>query len=70
MEVEPRVVASHPALPPANAVSEYAKQPQPRRIGEAAAAAGGLDSRGRMIPADAGRDDHLEIPAFLRRQSS
>ena len=66
---EPRVVASqpapHPALTPA---AEF--KPQPRRMGEGAAAAGSLDPRGRPVPIDQGRDDHLEIPAFLRRQSS
>jgi cell division protein FtsZ len=69
---EPRVVqgqgqsAPHPAVTPA---AEFAK-PQPRRMGEPANAAGSLDPRGRPVPIDQGRDDHLEIPAFLRRQSS
>ena len=49
--------------------AEFAK-PQPRRMGEAAPAAGGLDPRGRPVPIDQRNDDHLEIPAFLRRQSS
>jgi cell division protein FtsZ len=66
---EPRVVASqpvpHPAVTPA---AEF--KPQPRRIGDTAAPAGSLDPRGRPVPIDQGRDDHLEIPAFLRRQSS
>jgi cell division protein FtsZ len=66
---EPRVVASqqapHPAITPA---AEF--KPQPRRMGEGAAAAGSLDPRGRPVLIDQGRDDHLEIPAFLRRQSS
>jgi cell division protein FtsZ len=73
-DAEPRVVASqhapaptpHPAATPA---SEFAK-PQPRRMGEPAGAAGNLDPRGRPIPTEPARDDHLEIPAFLRRQSS
>jgi cell division protein FtsZ len=66
---EPRVVvnqpAPHPAVTPA---AEF--KPQPRRMGEPAAATGTLDPRGRPVPVDQGRDDHLEIPAFLRRQSS
>jgi len=66
---DPRVaqgqqLAPHPALTPA---AEF--KPQPRRMGEGAPAAGGLDTRGRPVPIDQ-RDDHLEIPAFLRRQSS
>jgi cell division protein FtsZ len=39
-------------------------------MGESPAPAGNLDPRGRPVPTDANRDDHLEIPAFLRRQSS
>jgi len=44
------------------AVSEYAKRPAPQ----------GLDIHGRqapVAPAPQG-DDHLDIPAFLRRQTS
>jgi cell division protein FtsZ len=44
-----------------DAVSEYGKRPAPQ----------GLDSHGRpapVAPAPQG-DDHLDIPAFLRRQS-
>jgi cell division protein FtsZ len=67
---EPRVMQTqtvpHPAVTPA---AEFAK-PQPRRIGEPAAATGTLDPRGRPMPIDPRHDDHLEIPAFLRRQSS
>jgi cell division protein FtsZ len=43
-------------------VSEYAKRPAPQ----------GLDSHGRpapVAPAPQG-DDHLDIPAFLRRQAN
>ena len=69
MEGDPRVVHSQAyAQPPA--VSEFAKQPQPRRMGETAAAAGHLDPQGRPQPQEPSRDDQLEIPAFLRRQSS
>jgi cell division protein FtsZ len=69
MDAEPRVVAARAPIPaPA---SEFAKQPQPRRTaGDASGAAGKLDSRGRSAPYDPVRDEHLEIPAFLRRQSS
>jgi cell division protein FtsZ len=66
---EPRVVANQPAPHPAvTPAAEF--KPQPRRMGEGAAPAGSLDPRGRPVPIDQGRDDHLEIPAFLRRQSS
>ncbi|HEU0083968.1 MAG TPA: cell division protein FtsZ, partial [Bradyrhizobium sp.] len=44
------------------AVSEYAKRPAPQ----------GLDAHGRpapVAPAPQG-DDHLDIPAFLRRQAN
>jgi cell division protein FtsZ len=43
-------------------VSEYAKRPAPQ----------GLDAHGRQAPVAAAPqgDDHLDIPAFLRRQSS
>lgn len=53
------------------AVSEFAKQPQPRRMGEPGGAAGRLDQQGRVPAAEPVRDDdELEIPAFLRRQSN
>ncbi len=61
--------APHQQPAPAPA-SEFAKQPMPRRMGEQAAAAGGLDPRGRPQPIEPSREEHLEIPAFLRRQSS
>jgi cell division protein FtsZ len=82
MEAEPRVVYAQPQMQPQPqpqhqrlqhqpaAASEFAKQPQPRRMGEAAFAAGNLDPRGRPLPLEPSRDDQLEIPAFLRRQSS
>ena len=51
--------------------SEFAKRPQPRRMGEATGATGGLDRQGRMPAAEPVHDeDELEIPAFLRRQSN
>jgi cell division protein FtsZ len=65
---EPRVVAaSAPAPHPANTpASEF--KPQPRRMGESGGAAGNLDQRGRAAPIEV--RDELEIPAFLRRQTS
>ena len=72
-ESEPRVVhaqAQAPAQQHAQqANSDFAKQAQPRRMGEVTGLAGNLDPRGRPMPTDSGRDE-LEIPAFLRRQSS
>lgn len=68
-------ISSRPAMPPlperkpqrpipANAgdpVSEYGRRPAPQ----------GLDSHGRPAPiGPSGADDHLDIPAFLRRQSN
>ena len=72
IEHEPRVVHAQPQVQPAAAssVSEFAKAPQPRRMGEVAAAAGNLDPRGRPQAPEPSREDQLEIPAFLRRQSS
>jgi cell division protein FtsZ len=71
-DIEPRTASSqtppHPATPAAAA--DFARQAQPRRMGEGSGAAGHLDPRGRPIPADVHRDDQLEIPAFLRRQTS
>jgi cell division protein FtsZ len=70
-DAEPRVAMSSGPTPQAGSpVSEFAKAPQPRRMGEPNGAAGNLDTRGRPVPNEAGRDDHLEIPAFLRRQTS
>jgi cell division protein FtsZ len=73
MAAPPRAAQVNPPIQPAPAPaqpSEFAKQPQPRRMGEQAAAAGTLDPRGRPVPVDPSREEHLEIPAFLRRQSS
>jgi len=72
-EAEPPIAAraSGPAMPPLpkskrpesnDPVSEYARRPAPQ----------GLDSHGRpasVAPAPQG-DDHLDIPAFLRRQAN
>ncbi|MBQ8105098.1 MAG: cell division protein FtsZ [Afipia sp.] len=47
---------------PGGPVSEYARRPAPQ----------GLDSHGRPAPAapQGGGEDHLDIPAFLRRQAN
>jgi cell division protein FtsZ len=66
-DIEPRAPA---ASPHAATQAEFTKQAQPRRMGEPAAATGTLDARGRAAPPEPARDDHLEIPAFLRRQVS
>jgi cell division protein FtsZ len=58
--------APHPAV---TAASEFIRQAQPRRTGEGAPASGNLDPRGRPAPIEPARDE-LEIPAFLRRQTS
>jgi cell division protein FtsZ len=67
----PRLAAPAPARPaPAPVHTEYARRPAapapapaPRQVQ--------LDPHGRATPvARSAEDDHLEIPAFLRRQSS
>jgi cell division protein FtsZ len=61
MEVEPNIGR------PADRVAA----PQPRRIGEPGNPSGLLDPHGRVTGPDPIQDeDQLEIPAFLRRQSS
>ena len=66
-----RQAARQSPQPMPQAASEFAKQPQPRRMGEATGAAGGLDRQGRVPAGEAVHDDdELEIPAFLRRQSN
>jgi cell division protein FtsZ len=70
-QAEPRPQPQQrPAQPQASQVSEFAKPPQPRRQPEQAGATGNLDPRGRQIPIEPRTDDALEIPAFLRRQTS
>ena len=53
--VQEQIAANEP-------VSEYARRPAPQ----------GLDSHGRAAPVAAAPqgDDHLDIPAFLRRQAN
>ena len=70
--------APQPAMPrgpaPQPAASIYARPaapPQPRRQAEPQAATGTYDAHGRPLPVEARREDEqLDIPAFLRRQSS
>lgn len=63
----PAPVAQPQARPaqPAVGHAEYAKRPatQPAR-------AAGADAYGRVAPARPSEEEQLEIPAFLRRQSS
>jgi len=76
-EEEPQAAPARPAMPqmpplpdrrpqrpnPANMgdpVSEYGRRPAPQ----------GLDSHGRPAQAAPAADDHLDIPAFLRRQAN
>jgi cell division protein FtsZ len=85
MEMEPRADMAEPAAAPAPqpaaprapvpqaAASAYARPaaPQPRRQAEPQAATGTYDPHGRPLPVESRReDDQLDIPAFLRRQSS
>ncbi|MGQ7792542.1 cell division protein FtsZ [Faunimonas sp. B44] len=71
LEIDPRAAQPAPQPAPRTAPSEFAKQAQPRRMGDPAPAAGHLDPRGRVAQPEPRReDDHLDIPAFLRRQSS
>ena len=66
-----RLAAPQSPQPIPQSASEFAKQPQPRRMGEATGAAGGLDRQGRLPAGESVHDDdELEIPAFLRRQSN
>ncbi|MBZ8135198.1 cell division protein FtsZ [Afifella sp. IM 167] len=71
MEVEPRMEQAPAERAPARpSVAETFGRPQQRRTQETAAR-GGLDPHGRPAPASAhNEDDQLEIPAFLRRQTS
>ncbi len=56
------------AQQPSPAHAEYAKRPS---APPAAAPRGGLDQHGRLAPQPRGvEEDHLEIPAFLRRQGN
>ncbi|HMN73718.1 MAG TPA: cell division protein FtsZ, partial [Rhodoblastus sp.] len=71
-QVEPQMARPAPVAPPqarpaqpAASHAEYAKRPvQP------AARPAGADAYGRVAPARPSEEEQLEIPAFLRRQSS
>jgi cell division protein FtsZ len=70
-EPAPLAVAEQPARQPAPAAApaDYARRQAPAPA--YAPAKGNLDRQGRPAPAPRPtEDDHLEIPAFLRRQSS
>ncbi|GJE26321.1 cell division protein FtsZ [Methylobacterium organophilum] len=57
--------AAHPVAPPAPRAAPSVQAPQYRP------AQGNLDAQGRVAPAPRMmEDDHLEIPAFLRRQAN
>ncbi len=61
--------APRPQLPPTQTHAEYARRPQAPSA-PAPARQQQLDLHGRAAPARSMEDDNLEIPAFLRRQSS
>ncbi len=56
---------------PSPAHIEYAKRPSANALPPAAPQQAGLDQHGRRAPMPrGGEDEHLEIPAFLRRQAN
>jgi cell division protein FtsZ len=57
-----------PRLPAPSAHADYMKRPAAAQGYRPAQ--GTLDAQGRVAPARSLEDDQLEIPAFLRRQSS
>ncbi|MCF1503438.1 cell division protein FtsZ [Afifella sp. H1R] len=69
MEIEPRIAAAPERAPARPSAAETFGRPQQRRAVEQAAR-GGLDPHGRPAAAGHSEDDQLEIPAFLRRQTS
>ncbi|MGY6247740.1 cell division protein FtsZ [Bosea thiooxidans] len=68
----PVPVRQAPAMPqaaaPSAAHAEYMRRPAPQPASRPAQ--GQLDPHGRAAPARNSEDDHLEIPAFLRRQAN
>ncbi len=60
--------AAPQAAAPSAAHAEYMRRPAPQPAPRPAQ--GQLDPHGRMAPVRASEDDHLEIPAFLRRQAN
>ena len=64
-------VATLPRPAPINPGQAEIGRPQPRPQQVRSAVSGGLDPHGRPTPRPpATEDDHLEIPAFLRRQQN
>jgi cell division protein FtsZ len=64
----PRPVPPAPVAPPSAAHAEFMRRPAAPQASRPAQ--GQLDPHGRAAPARPAEEDHLEIPAFLRRQSS
>ena len=64
----PRPVQPAPVAPPSAAHAEFMRRPAAPQASRPAQ--GQLDPLGRAAPSRPAEDDHLEIPAFLRRQSS
>ncbi|SIQ26921.1 MULTISPECIES: cell division protein FtsZ [unclassified Bosea (in: a-proteobacteria)] len=68
----PAQLRQAPAVPqaaaPSAAHAEYMRRPAPQPAPRPAQ--GQLDPHGRMAPVRNSEDDHLEIPAFLRRQAN
>jgi cell division protein FtsZ len=68
-QVQAPVAPPLPQAPaPSAAHAEYMRRPVQQPA--ARPAQGGLDPHGRAQPARASEEDHLEIPAFLRRQAN
>ncbi|MDU0340900.1 cell division protein FtsZ [Bosea rubneri] len=64
----PRPAPPVPVAPPSAAHAEFMRRPAAPQASRPAQ--GQLDPHGRAAPARPAEEDHLEIPAFLRRQSS
>ncbi|WP_332691263.1 cell division protein FtsZ [Bosea sp. (in: a-proteobacteria)] len=64
----PRPVPPAPVAPPSAAHAEFMRRPAAPQASRPAQ--GQLDPHGRAAPSRNAEEDHLEIPAFLRRQSS
>jgi cell division protein FtsZ len=68
-QAQPPVAPPLPQAPaPSAAHAEYMRRPVQQPA--ARPAQGALDPHGRAQPARASEEDHLEIPAFLRRQAN
>ncbi|WP_332681787.1 cell division protein FtsZ [Bosea sp. (in: a-proteobacteria)] len=64
----PRPAPPVPVAPPSAAHAEFMRRPAVPQASRPAQ--GQLDPHGRAAPSRNAEEDHLEIPAFLRRQSS